>query len=176
MHLSFSRHQAPTKMPSQQPTTAPTAMPTGQPTERPSQQPTQQPTVRPTPVPTTSPTAAPTPIPFYIRRAGARVRPVLDGGQRGAWHGSHQLALISNCPAHPHRQCFEAGTLVPDDVWNTYPGIASGGSRSLIPGRPDAEQCWYYCSNYFEGLVPSYFNLRLLSDRPGYYRNECYCW
>lgn len=79
----------------------------------------------------------------------------------------------------------QAGTLVPDAVWDTYPGSVAPSSadrllldsqeqhqeRALIPGRPDAYACWFYCSNYYGGLVPSYFNLRLLSDR-----NECYCW
>lgn len=60
--------------------------------------------------------------------------------------------------------------LVPDNIWDTYPGPVRS-RRALIPGRPDAEQCWYYCSNLYRGLIPSYFNLRLLSDR-----NECYCW
>ena len=48
--------------------------------------------------------------------------------------------------------------------------LAEDAHRVLVPGRPDEYQCWAYCSNYYNGGVNTYFNLRTLPDK-----NECYC-
>ena len=80
------------------------------------------------------------------------------------------------------KRCAEAGVLVPDSVWASYPNVditrrhlAADGEgeeeqrRQLTPGVPDAEMCYIYCSNLYG--VSTYFNLRTLAMK-----NECYCW
>lgn len=165
--------------PTSQPTSVPTHLPT-QSTESPTDQPTKVPTEQPTKVPTQSPT----PVPRYV---------LLGGGQRvrdSRAPTGKELVLVRSIfiqrillkrPSFLTAQCREAGLLVPDSVWDTYPSRRSlaheeegekeeEDHRTLVAGRPNAAQCWQYCSNFY-AQTPSYFNLRTLSDR-----NECYCW
>lgn len=43
------------------------------------------------------------------------------------------------------KRCQEAGILVPNSVWNTYPPVAEGGPANTGVGLPGVSDCWYYC-------------------------------
>ena len=138
----------------------PVATHTDSPSKAPTIAPSRRPTQMPTAKPTTqAPTTRPTssPTPAYYVAKGTGVR------------------------------CVQAGLLVNDSVWTSYPTInvqrrrlaeeekgeqqGEEEHRQLTPGVPDAEMCYIYCSNYFSDGVQTYYNLKTLANK-----NECYCW